>query len=194
MRSRLETRPWPARNKPAPISPSAPSSPNATGYLPGGTVIPASGTLKMTFSFSDSPEGHIPTIRLNDNHLLHPARMNFLRSMEVSWAFATTFAVQKGLGKPIEILKTFQWNVQWRHHFRTDGAGHVFLTPRADGLADTHFSHVVSGGPTDVRARHAMTDPGIPNCNASGDEAIQNTAPKTSNKWEDWDVRVPPTR
>jgi hypothetical protein len=66
-----------------------------TGVLPLGTTIPAAGALQLRIGFSDSPDRNHPLVRHNTK--FHPARRNVLYSLQTGAAYATMFAVQKGL-------------------------------------------------------------------------------------------------
>jgi hypothetical protein len=99
------------------------------------------------------------------------------------------FAVQKGPGNPIVVMKSFQWNVRWRAHFRTDAAGMLQQVPGRGDVQDVNISHVVNGPPNDPRFQNSILDTSLPNCVDLIHQAFADPrAMRTSKKWEDWDV------
>jgi hypothetical protein len=171
-----------------PINLLAPFVGHHAGFFPAGTAIPASGSIAFTVDYFDSPQRTFDLIRLNNT--FGPPRPNFLYSLQTGAAYATMFAVQKGHGAPIHVLKTFQWNVRWRAHFGVDLAGHVVQLPRKSGdVIDMNVSHVVAGGPPDPRFQHFVTDPTLPSCNAVVQAAFAHPLLRASRKWKDWEVR-----
>ena len=100
-----------------------------TGVLPRGTQIPASGKLSFTLTYSDSPgrRSAIEVTRVNNK----AQKLNNLYSLYSGNAYATLFAVQKNWKKPIEVLKSFQWNVRWRAPFRYEARASDSPAPTA---------------------------------------------------------------
>jgi hypothetical protein len=159
----------------------------ANGFLPLNTRIPASGSMLITILWSDSPERFHELTK--DNPAFTPARNNILYSLYSGGAYATMFAVQKGPGNPIVVMKSFQWNVRWRAHFRTDAAGMLQQVPGRGDVQDVNISHVVNGPPNDPRFQNSILDTSLPNCVDLIHQAFADPrAMRTSKKWEDWDV------
>jgi hypothetical protein len=156
-----------------------------TGVLPLGTRIPAAGTLVFDIVFSDSPAPHWWGLNKVNNTA---QRINQLYSLQYSRAFATMFAFQKGLGKPIEILKSFQWNVRWRAHFGMQQGVVVQLPARQGDVMDMNISHVVKGTPDDKRFQFSVLDTTLPICNAQIPRAFANQVVRESKTHEDWKV------
>ena len=100
------------------------------------------------------------------------------------------FAAQKGPGKPIVILKSFQWNVRWRAHFGKNVAGGpiVQLPSRPGDVLDMNLSHVVKGAPNDSRFERFVLDSRLPNCNAVIRSSHAHPIVHESAKWENWKV------
>lgn len=160
-----------------------------TAVLPLGTKIPPTGKLIFLLLFSDSPDRGHDLVRFNTKFT--PARPNFAYSLYTGAAFATMFAVQKGPGRPITVMRSFQWNVQWRAHFARNAAGQVVqLPPKAgDVRSGLHIGHVVKGPPNGSPYEPSILDTGLPNCNAVAEAAITNPgAVQESIQWEDWKV------
>jgi len=159
------------------------------GFLPAGTTIPANGRLPVSIYFADSPNRSYNLIE--NNEAFAPPRQNFLYSLYSGAAFATMFAAQKGVGRPIEVLKSFLWNVRWRAHFRRDAAGLIQqLPPKDSGEMRLTISKVVNGEPDDGRfPRSAIRDPRLPTCNDLLIRASTNPVRRTSRQFEDWEVR-----
>lgn len=158
------------------------------GYLPYGTKMPSSGSLLLNILFAD----HV--VRIYDlaqfNTRFNPKRRNNLYSLQTGAAYMTMFAMQKGVGEPIEIMKSFQWNVRCRAHFRTDPNGIIEQAPAQRGdLLDMTVSHVVDGPPTDPRFRTSALDRSLPTCNAIMETARKTPYRQMSERWEDWNVR-----
>jgi hypothetical protein len=156
-----------------------------TGFLPVGTKIPAGGKLTFTVLFSDSPSPHWWGLNRVNNTA---TRVNQLYSLQYSRAFATMFAFQKGPGKPIEVLKSFQWNVRWRAHFGVQGGLNVQLPARPGDVMDMNISHVVTGTPNDARFERSVLDVGLPICNDQIPTAFANQVVMESKTHEDWKV------
>lgn len=156
-----------------------------TGFLPLGTKIPAGGQLIFTVLFSDSPAPHWWGLNRVNNKAM---RINQLYSLQYSKAFATMFAFQKGPGKPIEVLKSFQWNVRWRAHFGTQAGQNVQLPARPGDVMDMNISHVVNGTPNDARFKFRVLDTMLPICNAQIPKSVQNQVIRESKTHEDWKV------
>jgi hypothetical protein len=156
-----------------------------TGVLPIGTKIPAGGKLMFTVLFSDSPSPHWWGLNRVNNKV--PA-VNQLYSLQYSRAFATMFAFQKGPGKPVKVVKSFQWNVRWRAHFGFQSGLNVQLPPRKGDVMDMNISRVVTGMPVDPRFRLQLTDTTLPICNAQIPEAVKNQIVLESKTHEDWKV------
>jgi hypothetical protein len=166
------------------------------GFFSPGTTIPASGSISFTVDYFDSPQRVFDLIKQNNSFAPLPPRPNFLYSLQTGAAYATMFAVQRGHGKPIEALKTFQWNVRWRAHFGLDPANNVVQRPvrtggATDDVTDMNVSHVVAGGPPNPPFQHFVTDPTLPTCNAVMQAAFDHPFLRTSQRWEDWEVRHP---
>jgi hypothetical protein len=160
-------------------------NPRVTGFLPLGTRIPAGGELSFTVLFSDSPSPHWWGLNRVNNTAVLP---NQLYSLQYSRAFATMFAVQRGPFKPIEVLKSFQWNVRWRAHFGFAGGLNVQLPPRPGDVMDLNISHVVKGTPNDPLFQFRVLDITLPNCNALIPGTVTNQVVRESRKHEDWKV------
>ena len=156
-----------------------------SGFLPLGTKIPAGGTLVFTVLFSDSPSPHWWGLNRVNNQA---TRINQLYSLQYSRAFANMFAFQKGPGKPIKVLKSFQWNVRWRAHFGMQAGQNVQLPARPGDLMDMNISHVVNGTPNDPRYERSVLDTTLPICNAQIPEAFNNQVVRESKTHEDWKV------
>lgn len=156
-----------------------------TGFLPLGAKIPAGGKLLLTVLFSDSPSPHWWGLNRVNNRA---ARINQLYSLQYSRAFATMFAFQKGPGKPIEVLKSFQWNVRWRAHFGVRGGLNVPLPARPGDVMDMNISHVVNGMPDDARFKFRVLDTTLPICNAQIPKSVTNQVIRESKTHEDWKV------
>ena len=141
----------------------------------------------ITILFGDSPERFHELTK--DNPLFMPPRNNILYPLYSGGAYATMFAVQKGPGNPIVVMKSFQWNVRWRAHFRTDAAGFLQQVPGRGDVLDVNISHVVTGPPNDPRFQNSILDTNLPNCVDVIQAAFADKrAMHTSKKWEDWDV------
>jgi hypothetical protein len=80
------------------------------GFLPGGTTIPAGGSIALTVEWWDSPDRDYELLKSNTQFAA--PRLNYLYSIQTGAAYATMFVVQKGLGAPIEVLLNFQWNLR----------------------------------------------------------------------------------
>jgi hypothetical protein len=156
-----------------------------TGFLPLGTKIPRGGKLFFTILFNDSPSPHFWGLNRVNNAAM---RVNQLYSLQYGRAFATMFAVQKGPNQPIEVLKSFQWNVRWRAHFGVHAGQNVQLPPRPGDVMDMNISHVVNGTPNDPRFQFRVLDTRLPNCNAINAEAFKNQVVRESKTHEDWKV------
>jgi hypothetical protein len=156
-----------------------------TGFLPLGTKIPAGGKLLFTVLFSDSPSPHWWGLNRVNNKAM---RINQLYSLQYSRAFATMFAFQKGPGKPIEVLKSFQWNVRWRAHFGTQTGQNVQLPARPGDVMDMNISRVVNGMPNDARFKFRVFDTTLPICNAQIPNSVNNQVIRESKTHEDWKV------
>ncbi len=156
-----------------------------TGFLPLGAKIPAGGKLLLTVLFSDSPSPHWWGLNRVNNRA---ARINQLYSLQYSRAFATMFAFQKGPGKPIEVLKSFQWNVRWRAHFGVRAGLNVPLPARPGDVMDMNISHVVNGMPDDARFKFRVLDTTLPICNAQIPKSVTNQVIRESKTHEDWKV------
>ena len=98
------------------------------------------------------------------------------------------FAFQKGPGKPIEVLKSFQWNVRWRAHFGTQAVQNVQLPARPGDVMDMNISHVVNGTPNDARFKFRVLDTMLPICNAQIPKSVKNQVIRESKTHEDWKV------
>ena len=156
------------------------------GFLAADAKIPATGSIIVNVLFSDSPSRAYDLIQLNEKFI--PAQRNYLYSLQTGAAFCTMFALQKGPGQPIEVLKTFQWNVRWRAHFRTTGGVVQQAPPKAGDVLDMNVSQVFDGPPIDPRFRQFATDKTLPVCNDLMQKAYANPVRKTSTRWEDWKV------
>lgn len=156
-----------------------------TGFLPLDTKIPADGKLFFTVLFSDSPSPHWWGLNRVNNKA---QRINQLYSLQYSRAFATMFAVQKGPGKPIEVLKSFQWNVRWPAHFGTQAGQNVQLPAKPGDVMDMNISHVVKGTPNDPRFQLRVLDAMLPICNAQISGAVRNQVIRESKTHVDWKV------
>ncbi len=156
-----------------------------TGFLPLGTKIPASGKLSFTILFSDSPAPHWWGLNRVNNKTM---RINQLYSLQYSREFATMLAFQKGPGKPIEVLKSFQWNVRWRAHFTMNAGRIVQLPTRPGDVMDMNISQVVNGTPNDPRFQFRVLDTSLPICNAQIASAVKNQVIRESKTHEDWKV------
>jgi len=159
-----------------------------TGVMPLGRKIPPSGKMILVFIYMDGPGRSfaIDLTRVNNTK----QTLNFLYSLYSGSAFMTMFAVQKGPGQPIEVLKSFQWNVRWRAHFdRNNAAGHVLLPPRTRDFTDMNISHVVNGPPNDPVIRRSILDPNLPNCLAVIQHAFTHPVVVESDGWADFKVR-----
>jgi hypothetical protein len=155
------------------------------GFMPIGTKVPAGGKLLFTVSFGDSPSPRFWGLnRINKT----AQRINDIYSLQYGHAFATMFAMQKGPGKPSEILKSFQWNVRWRAHFQGSAFNVKAAPPRPGDLMDMNISHVVRGQPNDSRFQSTFFDLTLPNCNNQLREASDNPVIRESRRWEDWKV------
>jgi hypothetical protein len=157
----------------------------STAVLPLGTTIPASGRLNIKLRFTDQPQRFYDLRKVNNK----ATKFNWMYSLMNSAAYATVLAVQKGAGKPIEALKSFQWNVRWRAHFERKGGLTVLKVPKQAGdVTDMNISHHVNGGPADVSIRAALLDTHLPHCNAVIREAHKKPVLLESKNWEDWKV------
>ena len=156
-----------------------------TGFLRLGTKIPAGGKLGFTVLFSDSPSPHWWGLNRVNNKTM---RINQLYSLQYSRAFATMFAFQRGPGKPIEVLKSFQWNVRWRAHFDMKAGLTVQLPARPGDVMDMNISHVVNGTPNDPRFQLRVLDTTLPICNTLIPGAVKNQVIRESKTHEDWKV------
>lgn len=156
------------------------------GFLPLGTRIPAGGAMLLTILFSDSPRRSFAydLTRVNAT----ATRLNFLYSLYTGAAYATMFAVQKGPGQPIVVMKSFQWNVRWRAHFGMSAGQSVQLPPRPGDVMDMNISNVVKGPPNDPRFLRSILDPTLPNCITVINKAFLNPVVRESTRWEDWKV------
>jgi hypothetical protein len=156
-----------------------------TGFLPLGTKIPANGKLAFTVLFSDSPSPHWWGLnRVNDT----AQRVNQLYSLQYSRAFATMFACQKGPNKPIQVLKSFQWNVRWRAHYGVQAGLNVQLPAKPGDVMDMNISHIVKGAPDDSRFQLGVLDVRLPICNDQIPGAFKNQVIRESKTHEDWKV------
>ena len=160
-------------------------NPRVTGFLPMGTKIPAGRQLVFTVLFSDSPSPHWWGLNRVNNAV---PGVNQLYSLQYARAFATMFAVQKGPQQPIEVLKSFQWNVRWRAHFGFRAGLNVQLPARPGDVMDMNISHVVKGTPNDPLFQFRVLDITLPNCNALIPATVQNQVVRESRKHEDWKV------
>ena len=158
----------------------------STGFLPLGAKIPDGGTMILVITFYDSPARFFAYELTKVNKTAQ--NLNFLYSLYSGAAYATMFAVQKGPGLPIVVMKSFQWNVRWRAHFGMNAGRSVQLPPRPGDVLDMNISHVVNGPPNDPRFRHAILDTKLPNCLNVIDHAFANPVIRESTKWEDWNV------
>jgi|GEM_PF-6658390 hypothetical protein len=159
-----------------------------TGVLPLGKKIPASGKMALAFIYMDSPGRSFAIDLTRVNHKV--PTLNFLYSLYSGNAYVTMFAVQKGVGQPIEVMKSFQWNVRWRAHFgRNNIAGHVLLPPRPGDVTDMNISHVVNGPPNDPLFRRSILDTRLPNCLNVVQHAFTHPVVLESTRWEDWKVQ-----
>ena len=156
-----------------------------TGYTPLGTKIPASGTLVFEVLFSDSPSPRWWGLN-RVNQTAH--QENNIYSLQYGHAFATMFAFQKGPGQPIKILRSFEWNVRWRAHFRRRDAFNVEQAPRPGDLMDMNISAVVNGPPNEPRFQSSIFDTTLPNCNDQQFDASDHPVIRKLSKWEDWKV------
>jgi hypothetical protein len=156
-----------------------------TGFLPLGTKILTGGKLIFTVLFSDSPSPHWWGLNRVNNIAV---QVNQLYSLQYSRAFATMFAFQKGPGKPVEVLKSFQWNVRWRAHFGMQAGFNVQLPARPGDVMDMNISKVWKGTPSDPRFRFRVLDTTLPICNAQIPEAVKNQVVRESKTHEDWKV------
>ena len=156
-----------------------------TGYMPLGTKIPASGRLVFEVLFSDSPSPRWWGLN-RVNQTAH--QENNIYSLQYGHAFATMFAFQKGPGQPIKILRSFEWNVRWRAHFRRRDAFNVEQAPRPGDLMDMNISAVVNGPPNEPRFQSSIFDTTLPNCNDQQFDASDHPVIRESSKWEDWKV------
>jgi hypothetical protein len=156
-----------------------------TGYLPMGTTIPSGGKLIFTIRFSDSPNPHWWGLNIVNNTAM---QVNQLYSLQYGTAFATMFAVQRGPNQPIEVLKSFQWNVRWRAHFGMVAGRNVQLPARPGDVMDMNISHVVNGAPNDPHFQFRILDMTLPNCNAQIPGTVKNRVVRESKKHEDWKV------
>jgi len=160
-----------------------------TAVLPVGTKIPTTGKLIFFLRFSDSPSRNHDLVRFNSK--FPAARPNFLYSLYSGAAFATMFAVQKGLGQPIVVKRSFQWNVQWRGHFGRNVAGQIVQLPPKSGdvKSDIHIGNVVKGPPTGAPYDPFILDTTLPNCNAVAAPAYADPrAVQESMGWVNWKV------
>lgn len=152
------------------------------------TVLPATGTYRLILTFADSPERFVDLV--TQNNQFAPSRQNSLYSLQTGAAYATMFCVQRGAGRPIEVLKTFQWNVRWRAHFGRNAAGNVQqLPPRKGDVTDMNVSMVFDGAPTDPRFRGSVDDVTLPICNPVVRAAFANPVRTESMVWTNYDVR-----
>lgn len=156
-----------------------------TGFMPIGTKIPAGGKLSFTVLFSDSPAPHWWGLNRVNNKASMP---NQLYSLQYSRAFATMFAFQKGPGKAIEVVKSFQWNVRCRAHFGFVSGKNVQLPARSGDVLDMNISHVVDGVPNDSSIAPHVLDTSLPICNSQIPEAVKKQIVWESTKHEDWKV------
>jgi hypothetical protein len=157
----------------------------STGFLPIGTKIPAGGKLVFMLRFGDSPSPRFWGLnRVNKT----AQNINNIYSVQYSQAFATMFAMQKGPGKPIDVLKSFQWNVRWRAHFVGKTFNLTQAPPRPGDLMDMNISHVVNGAPIDHRFQSVIFDIHLPNCNNQQQDASDKPLVRESKRWEDWKV------
>jgi hypothetical protein len=156
-----------------------------TGFMPVGMKIPAGGKLLFTLGFADSP--HPASWGLNRVNQT-ASSVNNIYSLQYAHAFATMFAIQKGPGKPIDVLKSFQWNVRWRAHFVGSGFNVNQAPPRPGDLMDMNISHVVNGAPNDHRFQSVIFDIHLPNCNNLLHEAQHKPVVRESGSWPDWKV------
>jgi hypothetical protein len=154
------------------------------GFLPMGTRIPAGGALLLTILFSDNPERFYDLTRVNNKAV----KLNFLYSLQNGAAYATMFAVQRGPDQPIEVMKSFQWNVRWRAHFDRQAGQTVQRPARSGDVMDMNISHVVKGEPNDARFQKSIFDTRLPNCNVVLRAAHAKPVVLESTKWEDWKV------
>jgi hypothetical protein len=160
----------------------------ATAVLPLGTKIPGAGNLTFRLKYSDSPGRRfaIDITRVNQK----AKTLNFLYSLYSGNAYATMLAVQKGPGKPIEVMRSFQWNVRWRAHFETKpGMPTLQIPPRPGDFAEMNISHVVMGPPNDLLFQRAILDSTLPNCIQMAQKAFAGPVVLESTKWEDWKVQ-----
>lgn len=102
----------------------------------------------------------------------------------------TMFAVQKGPRKPLEVLKSFQWNVRWRAHFETKRGVATSQIPQREGdVAEMNISHVVIGPPNDPLIRRGILNTTLPKCIGVTQGAFTSPVILESTKWEDWKVQ-----
>ena len=159
-----------------------------TGFLSADATIPADGKMQLLFLFSDSPGRSFAIELVRTNNIAQS--LNFIRSLYSGNAYATMFAVQKGVGKPIEVMKSFQWNVRWRAHFDTKpGHATVQFPPQSRDFADMNISHVVRGPPNDPLYERHILDTRLPNCLAVIDKAFKHPVIHESTQWEEWKVQ-----
>ena len=156
-----------------------------TGFLPLGTKLPASGKSIFTVLFSDSPSPHWWGLNRVNNTA---ANVNQLYSLQYSRAFATMFAYQKGPGKPVEVLKSFQWNVRCRAHFGVQAGMNVQLPPKAGDVTDMNISHVVNGMLKEPLFKSRILDTTLPICNLQIPKSVANQIVRESKTHEDWKV------
>jgi hypothetical protein len=159
-----------------------------TPFLAVGAKIPTSGNLSFTVKYSDSPGRRfaIDVTRFNQT----AQNLNSLYSLYSGNAYVTMFAVQKGPRKPLEVLKSFQWNVRWRAHFETKRGMATSQIPQREGdVAEMNISHIVIGPPNDPLIRRGILNTMLPNCIGVAQGAFTNPVVLESAKWEDWKVQ-----
>jgi hypothetical protein len=128
-----------------------------TRVLPAGTVVPATGTYRLSAGFEDAPGRSFESVVLNSL----TATNNFIHHADIGLQFCTMLTARDPGGR-YHILKHFYWNVRWESHFRRDlaGAPHVVLPADHFQLNIQHVVH--SGVPNDSRFRGRELDAALP--------------------------------
>jgi hypothetical protein len=159
-------------------------NPRVTAF-PLGTKIPANGKLIVEVLFSDSPRPAWWGLnRVNQTTV----RENQIYSVQYSRALATMFAVQKGRDKPIQVLKSFQWNVRWHAHFGFVDGKNVKFPARPGDVMDMNISHVVKGTPNNPLFQFRVFDTTLPICNSQIPLSVENQVVREARGHADWEA------
>lgn len=141
--------------------PGAGSGVNSMMALGAGSTIPANGEQYLAVEFYDSPSENYPHTQANT--LFAPARVNFIHSATLGFAFCTLLTLQDPGGN-FHFLKHFYWNCRWSVHFRAVGG--VISISRTDDADLSLQATVRSGIPTDPRFNRVnLLNLTLPVCN-----------------------------